>query len=153
MKEERKALDFYNIKQGTYYQIPYVADGIFAGFPSPAEDYNLEAIDLTTELIDHPNTTFLARVVGDSMIDADLYEGDIIIVDRSLEFQHNDVAVCFINGEFNIKYIEKTKAGELFLVSANPKYPKIKVEPEDNFTLWGVVTYIIHKPNRRHRRK
>lgn len=149
MAEGHKALDFYEVKEGAYAELPYLGEGLFAGFPSPAEDSNLEAIDLTRELIKHPNTTFLARVVGDSMIDADIYEGDIIIVDRSLEFKHNDVAVCFINGEFNIKYVEKSATGELYLVSANPKYPKMKVEAEDHFTLWGVVTYIIHKPSSR----
>lgn len=133
--------------------MPCLQEGLFAGFPSPAEDYNVETIDLTAELIKHPNTTFMARVVGDSMIDADIYEGDIIIVDRSLEFKQNDVAVCFINGEFNIKYIEKSPEGELYLVSANDKYPKIKVEPEDHFTLWGVVTYVIHQPNPRNRHR
>lgn len=153
MKNEIKPLDFYAIREGSYLEVPFLDDGLFAGFPSPAEDHNLEAIDLTSELVKHPNTTFLARVVGDSMIDADIYEGDIIIVDRSLEFNHNDVAVCFINGEFNIKYIEKTAEGELYLVSANPKYPRMKVEPEDHFTLWGVVTYVIHQPNPRNRHR
>lgn len=147
MKKEYKPLDFYQVEERTFYELPFVEDGLFAGFPSPAEDHNMEAIDLTKELIRHPNTTFIARVVGDSMIDADIYEGDLIVVDRSLEFSHNDVAVCFINGEFNIKYVEKTPKGELYLVSANSRYPKMKVEPEDNFTLWGVVTYVIHRPN------
>ncbi|MDO5017546.1 MAG: translesion error-prone DNA polymerase V autoproteolytic subunit [Porphyromonas sp.] len=153
MNDKYRALDFYAIQEGTNLELPYISDGLYAGFPSPAEDYNTEVIDLTKELIKHPHTTFLARVVGDSMIDADIYEGDIIIVDRSLEFRHNDVAVCFINGEFNIKYVEKTREGELFLVSANDKYPKIKVEPEDNFLLWGVVTYVIHRPNPRNRHR
>lgn len=149
--KEQKALDFYQVETGSSSEIPFLSDGLFAGFPSPAEDYNLDSIDLTRELINHPNTTFLARVVGDSMIDANIHEGDILVIDRSLEFQDNDVAVCFINGEFNIKYVERT-GDELFLISANPKYPKIKIEPEDNFVLWGVVTYVIHKPNTRKRK-
>lgn len=149
--KENKALDFYQVDLGSSFEFPFVSDGLQAGFPSPAEDYNIESIDLTKELIDHPSTTFLARVVGDSMIDADIHEGDILVIDRSLEFQDNDVAVCFINGEFNIKYIERNRDGSLYLVSANPKYPKIKVEPEDHFVLWGVVTYIIHKPSHRRR--
>lgn len=150
MTDKSKPLDFYQVEEGTFASLPYIEEGLFAGFPSPAEDHNIESIDLTKELIRHPNTTFIARVVGDSMIDADIYEGDLIVVDRSLEFSHNDVAVCFINGEFNIKYVEKAPTGELYLVSANSKYPKIKVEPEDHFTLWGVVTYVIHRPNPRH---
>ncbi|MDN4754527.1 translesion error-prone DNA polymerase V autoproteolytic subunit [Porphyromonadaceae bacterium W3.11] len=149
--KNNKALDFYQIDSGYNLDLPYIGEGLRAGFPSPAEDHNLESINLTRELIHHPNTTFMARVVGDSMIDANIHEGDILIIDRSLDFQDNDVAVCFINGEFNIKYIERTN-DELFLVSANPKYPKIKVEAEDNFILWGVVTYIIHKPNNKKRR-
>lgn len=149
---KNKALDFFQIDSGHSLDLPYIGEGLRAGFPSPAEDHNLESINLTRELIDHPNTTFMARVVGDSMIDANIHEGDILIIDRSLDFEDNDVAVCFINGEFNIKYIERTKENEVYLVSANPKYPKIKVEPEDNFILWGVVTYVIHKPNSKKRR-
>ncbi len=70
MKKEYKPLDFYQVEERTFYELPFVEDGLFAGFPSPAEDHNMEAIDLTKELIRHPNTTFIARVVGDSMIDA-----------------------------------------------------------------------------------
>ncbi|MDO5036597.1 MAG: translesion error-prone DNA polymerase V autoproteolytic subunit [Porphyromonas sp.] len=144
----RQELDFFTLDPGSELNLPLVDEGIFAGFPSPAEGEMEPGIDLNKELVKHPDTTFLARVVGDSMEDANIYEGDIVVVDRSLELSHNDVAVCCINGEFNIKFVEITE-DSLFLVSTNPKYPKIKVDPADDFTVWGVVTYVIHRPNNR----
>lgn len=144
---ESNRIDIVAVRTDGALQVPIIKSGVFAGFPSPAQDSELTSIDLNKELIRHPNTTFLARIVGDSMVGADIYEGDIVIIDRSLEFHHNDIAVCCLNGEFNIKHVERT-GDEIYLVSSNSNYPKIKVDPEDNFILWGVVTYIIHKPNR-----
>lgn len=145
-KKSDRGIDIVTINPGEPIEVPLIKSGVFAGFPSPAQDSDVTSIDLNKELIRHPNTTFLARIVGDSMIGADIHEGDIVIIDRSLEFHHNDIAVCCLNGEFNIKHVERT-GDEIFLISSNSKYPKIKVDPEDNFVLWGVVTYIIHKPN------
>lgn len=124
--------------------IPFVNDGVRAGFPSPAQDYIVESIDLNKELIQHPSTTFCAKVVGDSMIEANVYDGDILIVDRSLEPHTGDMAVCFLNGEFTLKYI-CVEDNEVFLQPANPNYPRIKVEEESSFRIWGIVTFSIHK--------
>ena len=98
-----QTLRFYEVEMGEGLTLPYAEEGIFAGFPSPAQDDRLESIDLNRELIRHPATTFLARIVGDSMEGANIYEGDIVVVDRALEVHDDDVVVCCVNGEFNIK--------------------------------------------------
>lgn len=84
---------------------PMAEDGIHAGFPSPAQDYMNKCIDLNAELVRHPAATFYGRVVGDSMIDAGVEEGDILVIDKALNAQEGDMAVCFIDGEFTLKYI------------------------------------------------
>lgn len=126
-------------------QLPKMAqDGIHAGFPSPATDYMTQAIDLNRELVKHPAATFYGRVVGDSMIDAGVEEGDILVIDRALEPQEGDMAVCFVDGEFTLKHLHFH--GEvLTLVPANEKYPAIEVDEGVDFKMWGVVTYVIKK--------
>ena len=119
-------------------------DGIHAGFPSPATDYMTQAIDLNKELVKHPAATFYGRVVGDSMIDAGVDEGDILVIDRSLTAKDGDMAVCFVDGEFTLKYL-RMKDNELTLVPANPNYPQISITEGVEFRMWGVVTYIIKK--------
>lgn len=119
-------------------------DGIHAGFPSPAADYMTQAIDLNRELVRHPAATFYGRVVGDSMIDAGVEEGDILVIDRSLDPRDGDMAVCFIDGEFTLKYL-KFKENGMLLVPANDKYPSIEVDEGTDFKMWGVVTYVIKK--------
>lgn len=126
-------------------KLPSMAhDGIHAGFPSPATDYMTQAIDLNKELVKHPAATFYGRVVGDSMIDAGVDEGDILVIDRSLTAKDGDMAVCFVDGEFTLKYL-KFNGEALTLVPANPRYSKISVTDGVDFRLWGVVTYIIKK--------
>lgn len=123
---------------------PMAQDGIHAGFPSPATDYMTQAIDLNKELVKHPAATFYGRVVGDSMIDAGVDEGDILVIDRSLTAKDGDMAVCFVDGEFTLKYL-RMKDNELTLVPANPNYPQIHISEGVEFRMWGVVTYIIKK--------
>ena len=126
-------------------KLPQMAqDGIHAGFPSPATDYMTQAIDLNKELVKHPAATFYGRVVGDSMIDAGVDEGDILVIDRSLTAKDGDMAVCFVDGEFTLKYL-RMKDNELTLVPANPNYPQIHINEGVEFRMWGVVTYIIKK--------
>jgi DNA polymerase V len=126
-------------------KLPSMAqDGIHAGFPSPATDYMTQAIDLNKELVKHPAATFYGRVVGDSMIDAGVDEGDILVIDRSLAAKDGDMAVCFVDGEFTLKYL-KMKDQTLTLVPANPNYPQIPITEGVEFRMWGVVTYIIKK--------
>ena len=126
---------------------------IHAGFPSPATDYMTQTIDLNKELVRHPAATFYGRVVGDSMIDAGVNEGDILVIDKALEPRDGDMAVCFIDGEFTLKHIhftsETTKDGRQYsrirLVPANDRYPVIEVSEGSDFIMWGVVTYVIKK--------
>ena len=108
-------------------ELPRMAqEGIHAGFPSPANDYMTQAIDLNRELVKHPAATFYGRVVGDSMIDAGVEEGDILVIDKSLDAQDGDMAVCFVDGEFTLKHL-RLHAGVISLVPANKKYPVIEV--------------------------
>ncbi|MGM9736103.1 MAG: LexA family protein [Candidatus Cryptobacteroides sp.] len=123
---------------------PMAGEGIHAGFPSPAGDYMTMAIDLNRELVRHPAATFYGRVVGDSMIDAGVEEGDILVIDKSLEPRDGDMAVCFIDGGFTLKRLSIKEDG-LELVPANDNYPTIRVEENSDFLMWGVVTYIIKK--------
>jgi DNA polymerase V len=126
-------------------QLPGLAQsGIHAGFPSPVTDYMTQAIDLNRELVKHPAATFYGRVVGDSMIDAGVEEGDILVIDKSLDAQDGDMAVCFVDGEFTLKHL-RLHAGGISLVPANKKYPVIEVGEGTDFKMWGVVTYVIKK--------
>ena len=91
-------LILYNAETLMALELPFADEGVRAGFPSPAQSYMENAIDLNRDLVHHPESTFYARVVGDSMIDADLHEGDILVVDRSVEAQDGDIAVCVVDG-------------------------------------------------------
>jgi DNA polymerase V len=116
------------------------------GFPSPADDYVEERLDLNKLLIEHPAATFYARVEGDSMIEAGIYHDDILIIDKAKEAKHQNVIVAWINGEFTAKtyYIDQ-RLGKVFLVPRNDKYLPQEITPEMDFMIWGVVTYNIHK--------
>ncbi len=141
-------LDFYSANTESVMQLPLVDGGIHAGFPSPAQDYIDISIDLNKELIDNPSFTFYARVKGSSMIDAGISDGDILVIDKSLEPRDGDTAVCFIDGEFTLKYI-RIDENAVYLVPANPEFQSIKVTEENNFCIWGIVTYSI-KNHKKH---
>lgn len=140
----KKQIEIHKIDISTSLPLQYADEGIRAGFPSPAQDYMEQAIDLNKELIKHPASTFLGRVVGDSMRDEGIDEGDILVIDKSLELLDDDLAVCFVDGEFTVKrvHLEEDFA---WLVPANPNYPKIKVTKDNDFIVWGIVTYTIKK--------
>lgn len=140
-------LDFYTADTETSLSLPLVEGGIVAGFPSPAQDYIDLKIDLNKELINNPSSTFYGRVKGSSMQDAGIMDGDILVIDKSLQPQDGDTAVCFVDGEFTIKYI-KIEADAVYLVPANSKFQPIKVTEENNFCIWGVVTYSIKSHKR-----
>ena len=118
-----------------------------AGFPSPADEEPHEKLDLVRLLVRHPASTFFFRIGGTSMVEEDMDEGDIIIVDRSVEPYNGCSAVCFIDGEFTVKRVEMSE-GKVRLMPANElndKYKPIEVSPENQFMIWGVVTYTIKK--------
>ena len=118
---------------------------IKAGFPSPAEDYLQESLDFNRDLIKHPESTFYGRVDGDSMIDAGICDGDIAVIDRSVEPSDGDVVVGYVNGEFTIKYLDLTHKNEGYieLRPANRLYSPIRINECDDFEVWGVVVWTI----------
>lgn len=144
----QKEIIIHNADNSLALELDFADGGIHAGFPSPAQDYIENGIDLNRELIRHPASTFYGRAVGDSMIDAGIDEGDILVIDKSLDAANGDMAVCFIDGEFTLKYIEIDN-GRMFLCPANPKYSKIEVLPDSQFAVWGIVTYTIKRRNNR----
>jgi DNA polymerase V len=134
----------YRADTQTAVELPFADEGVRAGFPSPAQDFMSESIDLNRDLIIHSESTFYARVAGDSLKDANVADGDILVIDKSLEPRDGDMAVCLVEGDFTLKFIEKHK-DFLLLRPANPDYEPIKVLPEQDFMVWGIVTYIVHK--------
>lgn len=142
-------------KMGKVYPVAEVADlrlpffdvGIVAGFPIPLDnDERSQDIELLKMLCPNPEASYLIRVEGNSMIDAGIYSGDIIIVDKSnREPSPSEVAVCELNGDYTLKHFVK-RGDEGWLVPANHDYPELKVTEDDDFSVWGTVTYIIHKP-------
>lgn len=130
--------------------LPYADEGIQAGFPSPAQDYITETIDLNYELVPHPASTFYGRVSGDSMIEEGIDAGDILVIDRSLEPENGDLCVCCLDGDFTLKRIRMEK-NRVWLIPSNETFDPILVTPENRFSVWGVVTHTI-KSNRRRRR-
>jgi DNA polymerase V len=122
----------------------FVDVGISAGFPSPADDFKQQRISLDKELIKNKEATFFARVSGQSMVGAGLDDNDLLVVDKSLEPEHNKIAVCFIDGEFTVKRL-KVEADGIWLQPENPDYEPIKITEENNFVIWGIVTSVIKK--------
>lgn len=120
---------------------------VAAGFPIPLDnDERAQNIELLQMLCPNPESCYLIRVQGDSMIDADIRSGDIVIIDKSNRNpSDSEVAMCELNGEYTIKRIRR-RQGEMRLVPANPDYPEIEIKKSDDFSVWGVVTYVIHKP-------
>ena len=115
-----------------------------AGFPSPADEEPTEKLDLVKLLVRHPSSTFFFRIGGTSMVDAEMDEGDIVIVDRSIEPYNGCSAVCFIDGEFTLKRIQRHK-DHIELIAANPNFKPIHIDTNSEFQVWGVVTYVIKK--------
>lgn len=122
--------------------------GIVAGFPVPLDnDEKAQSIELLQMLCPCPEASYLIRVEGNSMIDAGICSGDIVIVDKSNRNPlPSEVAVCELNGEYTLKRFE-IRDGTGWLIPANPDYPEIKVTADDSFSIWGTVSYIIHKPH------
>ena len=142
MKKEK--LTFLKPEKGNNLGQWLVEQGISAGFPSPAEDFKEIRISLDKELVKNKEATFYARVSGNSMENAGLSDGDLIVIDRSLNPENNKIAVCFIEGDFTVKRIIK-KGRELYLKPENKNYKKIIIKEEDQLMIWGIVTYVIKK--------
>ncbi len=139
---QTNTLEIYTADITSTINLPFVEGGISAGFPSPADDFLDISIDLNKEYVKNPSTTFYGRVKGDSMINAGLSSGDLLIIDKSLEPVDNKIAVCFIDGEFTVKRI-KIEKDIVWLVAENEKYKPIKVTADNDFLIWGIVTTVI----------
>lgn len=123
------------------------ASAIKAGFPSIAEGYSNDSIDFNRDLIRHPEATFYGRVYGDSMIEAGICDGDIAVIDRLITPADGDIIVAFINNEFTIKFLDLSHRnnGYIELCPANSAFPKIRINPDDDFKVWGVVIWTIKR--------
>lgn len=137
-----KSIEFYIPDVSSEVNLPFFDVGISAGFPSPADDFIELSIDLNKEFIKHKYTTYFARVKGHSMKNAGISDGDLLIIDKSLEPQNNKIAVCQIDGEFTVKRIRIEK-DIIWLIAENEDYQPIKVTPENNFVIWGIVIHSI----------
>lgn len=144
MQDVFSSIQLYEPAYNASVSLPLADQGISAGFPSPADDFLDLSIDLNKELIKHPYSTFYGRVRGDSMIGAGLNDGDLLIIDKSLEPQDGKIAVCFIDGEFTVKRIKLDK-DSLWLMPENKKYKALKVTEDNEFIIWGVVTSVIKR--------
>lgn len=125
-------------------QLPLVEATVSAGFPSPADDYSESRLDLNKELISNKSATFYARVRGDSMTLAGISDGDLLIIDKSKTPVNGSVVVCLIDGEFTVKRLQKA-GNQYYLMPENNNYQPIKIKPENEVAIWGVVTYTIKK--------
>ncbi|MCX7736488.1 MAG: translesion error-prone DNA polymerase V autoproteolytic subunit [Candidatus Kapabacteria bacterium] len=123
--------------------IPIFLESVSAGFPSPADDYLEGRLDLNEYLVRNPSATFFLRVTGDSMIDAGIHSGDILIVDRSLTPRSGSIVIAAIDGELVVKRLKISK-NKIFLIPENRQYEPIEIKSEMNFEVWGVVTSVIH---------
>ncbi|WP_130735738.1 LexA family transcriptional regulator [Flavobacterium sp. J27] len=146
MLDKSKKLHFFIPKTDSSTELPYIASGIKAGFPSPAADFEETRISLDTFLIKNKEATFYARANGNSMTGAGIDDDDILVIDRSIEPSNNKIAICFIDGEFTVKRI-KIIDEKLFLYPENDAYKPIEVIEENEFMIWGIVTYVIKKMN------
>lgn len=122
--------------------LPLFLDPVRGGFPSPAQDYVERQLDLNELLVAHPSATYFVRVEGDSMRDANIGQGDILVVDSSLHAKHDDIVIAAINGEFTVKRLQT--APRVQLVPMNPRYQPITLGEEEELEIFGVVTFIIY---------
>ena len=140
MKKEK--LNFLKPGKGNKLGQWLVEQGISAGFPSPADDFKEIRISLDKELVKNEEATFYARVSGDSMIGAGLDDGDLLIIDRSLNPENGKIAVCLVDGEFTVKRIKKEK-NKFYLIPENRNYSRIEINEENELIIWGIITYVI----------
>jgi DNA polymerase V len=117
---------------------------VSAGFPSPAADHSQKRIDLNEHLIRNKEATFLFRVRGDSMTGIGIYDGDTLLVDRSIDPRHNSIVLAVLNNEFTVKRLHR-RGGVVKLLSENPIYPPIQIKQGEELSVWGVVTFNLHK--------
>jgi len=141
---KKNNLIFLKPKEGNSIGQWLIEQGISAGFPSPADDFKEVRISLDKELVKNEEATFYARVSGDSMVEAGLDDGDLIVIDRALSPENGKIAICLIDGEFTVKRIKKEK-GKFYLKPENKKYESIELKEDNELIIWGIVEYVIKK--------
>ncbi|MGP3508402.1 translesion error-prone DNA polymerase V autoproteolytic subunit [Paracidovorax citrulli] len=124
--------------------LPLVGDTVRAGFPSPAEDFMVQRIDLLRELVKHPQATFLVRVAGISMIEHGIHDGDTLVVDKAVKPRHGHIVIAVVDGEFTVKRLHLVR-GRMRLQAGNPTYPDIIPREGQTIEIWGVVTTCIQR--------
>ncbi len=142
MKRQKENLEFYSIEKNSDIQIEFVGS-IKAGFPSPANDFLKDKIDLNKYVSIHPDATYYAKVNGLSM-EGEFSDGDLLVIDKSLEPTDGKIAVCYIDGDFTVKRI-KIDGNKCLLIPANSNFPTIEVTESNQFQIWGVVSYVVKK--------
>ena len=142
MKKEK--ITFLKPKEGNSIGQWLIEQGISAGFPSPADDFKGIRISLDKELVKNRAATFYARVCGESMVEAGLDDGDLLVIDRSLDPENGKIAVCLVDGEFTVKRIKKEK-DKFYLIPENKKYKPIELKEDNELIIWGIVEYVIKK--------
>ena len=137
-------LTFYTPHRERALPLPLVATRVKAGFPSPADDYIEERLDLNEKLVEHPGATFFVRVSGESMLNAGIRDGDTLVVDRSLEARNDDIVIAVIDNEFTVKRLVY-RATRPWLIPCNPEFSEIELSEDMDTIIWGVVTSVIHQ--------
>ncbi|NHM02479.1 LexA family protein [Flavobacterium difficile] len=137
-------LSFFIPNTESNLEMPYISSGIKAGFPSPAADFDGTRISIDQIVVKNSIATFYAKANGNSMIGAGIDDGDILVIDKSIEPQDGKIAVCFIDGEFTVKRI-KVQENSLLLLPENKLFEPIEVTQENDFIIWGIVTYVVKK--------
>lgn len=127
----------------TEYELPLAEVSVQAGFPSPAEDYVEDRIDLNEELIEHPAATYFVRASGHSMVEAGIHDGDILIVDRAVEPTDGHIVIAAVDGELTVKRLRQ-EDGDVWLAAESEAFEDVPVTPLNDVTVWGVVRHAIH---------
>lgn len=142
--QDKATIKFINpLNVNADYTFP-IQGFVSAGFPSPANDYLEQELNFKELFIKNESSTFFVQVAGNSMVNAGIFDGDILVIDKSLDPYDNSILVCLIDGEFTVKRVSKID-DSFYLIPDNPKFAPIKVNEHSDFRLWGVVTFAIHK--------
>ncbi|HOH46382.1 MAG TPA: translesion error-prone DNA polymerase V autoproteolytic subunit [Candidatus Cloacimonadota bacterium] len=144
IKTDGSIQGIYGFNPETKVLRPLIGTSIPAGFPSPATDYIEGVLDLNVYLIQHKPSTYFVKAAGFSMINAGIFPDDLLVVDKALEATHKKVIIAILNGEFTVKRLHITDEG-YWLVPENDEFEPVQIYASDDFQIWGVVTYVIHK--------
>ena len=137
-------LSFFIPNTESNLEMPYISSGIKAGFPSPAADFDGTRVSIDQIVVKNALATFYAKANGNSMTGAGIDDGDILVIDKSMEPQDGKIAVCFIDGEFTVKRI-KVQENSLLLLPENKLFEPIEITQENDFIIWGIVTFVVKK--------